>query len=414
METHIVIGAGYGDEGKGLITDALSHRAISQGQSVCVVRFNGGAQAGHTVQTPEGVRHVFHHFGAGALAGASTHLGQRFAVHPMFFQQERNALIDQGNTNISVDPRAILTLPFDVLINQAIERARGSDRHGSCGVGFGEAVHRNETGQPLHRIEIGQLPQLGVDGLSQRWEAIASTYVPRRLAELGLPANSIEQYLSDDTFYRFAEDCAYFLQHCAFALPSQLSADVFVLEGAQGLALDEQLGDFPFVTRSQTGLPWALEFLNQTASTQIHAQAWYLTRAYTTRHGAGPLAHEGLTPPPGFSDPTNEPNEFQGSLRLAPLDVEKLEARIQSDLSRAKILRGKVDLSLGLSVSCLDQMGGSVPLSDGRTRAADGFAAWLALRLGVEQLVQSWGPSRQTLSFSSCATPPLRPKVSAQ
>lgn len=59
MEAAVVIGANYGDEGKGLITDYL---AALDHSNTLVVRFNGGAQAGHTVQTPSGLRHVFSHF----------------------------------------------------------------------------------------------------------------------------------------------------------------------------------------------------------------------------------------------------------------------------------------------------------------------------------------------------------------
>jgi len=64
-----VIGANFGDEGKGLMTDVLASRAPSR---TLVVRANGGAQAGHTVVTPEGRRHVFGHVGSGALCGAPT------------------------------------------------------------------------------------------------------------------------------------------------------------------------------------------------------------------------------------------------------------------------------------------------------------------------------------------------------
>ena len=59
-----VIGANYGDEGKGLTTDYF---AAEHGSDALVVRFNGGAQAGHTVTTPDGGRHVFSHFGSGSI-----------------------------------------------------------------------------------------------------------------------------------------------------------------------------------------------------------------------------------------------------------------------------------------------------------------------------------------------------------
>ena len=78
----IVIGANWGDEGKGLVTDALAAQA---GPNTLVVRFNGGAQAGHTVTTPLGKRHVFSHMSSGTLAGASTHLSHFFITNHLFY-----------------------------------------------------------------------------------------------------------------------------------------------------------------------------------------------------------------------------------------------------------------------------------------------------------------------------------------
>jgi hypothetical protein len=90
---HAVIGAGYGDEGKGLMTDY--HVALS-GPGGIVVRFNGGAQAGHTVTTPGGQRHVFSHIGSGALAGAATCLSRHLICHPTLFFKEAAALRAAG------------------------------------------------------------------------------------------------------------------------------------------------------------------------------------------------------------------------------------------------------------------------------------------------------------------------------
>ena len=124
-----VIGSAYGDEGKGLAVDALTSRARRAREDVCVVRSNGGAQAGHTVVTPEGRRHVFSHIGAGALAGARTHLSRFFVVNPMVFGREATNLgahiLEQG---VTIDPRAPVTTPWDMLLNQGVERARGPAR----------------------------------------------------------------------------------------------------------------------------------------------------------------------------------------------------------------------------------------------------------------------------------------------
>ena len=73
----VVIGAGWGDEGKGATVDRLV-----RGPDDVVVRFNGGAQAGHTVFAPDGRRHVFHHVGSGAFHGAATYLSRHVVSKP--------------------------------------------------------------------------------------------------------------------------------------------------------------------------------------------------------------------------------------------------------------------------------------------------------------------------------------------
>src|ERR1041384_2446319 len=82
---YAVIGANWGDEGKGLITDYL---AAKEPDSSLVIRFNGGANAGHTVVTPAGLRHVFGHYGSGTLAGARTFLSRHFICNPILCNRE--------------------------------------------------------------------------------------------------------------------------------------------------------------------------------------------------------------------------------------------------------------------------------------------------------------------------------------
>lgn len=408
----VVIGGAYGDEGKGLVTDALTAATLREGKSPIVVRFNGGAQAGHTVVTPTGARHVFHHLGSGSLAGAPTHLAQRFVVHPMLFAQERAALEKLGaNTTVTVDPRARLTLPFDVMINQAIERQRGDARHGSCGVGFGETCQRNESLDAQHQLTVGDLTGMSHADLEQRWDAISQGYLPHRLKALGLPADALGTWpRRSGLLDRFIDDCAHFLEHVVLADPEDLQTDAWILEGAQGLAIDEDLGAFPFVTRSKTGLPWALEFLNQATSTDTPVTAWYLTRAYTTRHGAGPLPHETPWQPPGFEDQTNRPNAFQGTLRLAPLDLGSFADRVAQDLERSQSLLLGRPLTLGVSVSCLDQMGRTTPLADGTELPTVDVGKAVSSCVGATERLESHGPSRETMAkFTETTIPARRP-----
>ncbi len=91
----VVIGANFGDEGKGLVTDYFS----AQENSI-VVRFNGGAQAGHTVVRPDGVSHVHGHFGSGTLNGSPTYLSRHFVSHPHWFYEELELL-----KKIGIEPK---------------------------------------------------------------------------------------------------------------------------------------------------------------------------------------------------------------------------------------------------------------------------------------------------------------------
>ena len=126
----VVIGAQFGDEGKG---QAVAGEAAAAGGDGIVVRYNGGAQAGHTVVTPDGRRHVFSHVGSGAFSGAATFLSRWFVSHPMLFLKEQAALAALGvNPVVLIDPASPVTTPYDMLINQIVEQARGDGRHGSC------------------------------------------------------------------------------------------------------------------------------------------------------------------------------------------------------------------------------------------------------------------------------------------
>ena len=122
----VVIGAQFGDEGKGRLIDAY---AAPLGSQALVIRFNGGAQAGHTVVTPEGMRHVFSHIGSGALVGAATFLSRFFVCHPMLFRKEIESLAIQGvQPDVYVDPQSPVTTPYDMMLNQIIERERVDPR----------------------------------------------------------------------------------------------------------------------------------------------------------------------------------------------------------------------------------------------------------------------------------------------
>ena len=86
-----VIGGGYGDEGKGLVTGFWAQNL----RNPLVIRFNGGAQAGHSRELKDGRRHIFSHFGSGTFEGAPTFLSKYFVINPIQFRREHEAFVKE-------------------------------------------------------------------------------------------------------------------------------------------------------------------------------------------------------------------------------------------------------------------------------------------------------------------------------
>ncbi len=141
MRAYIVVDLGFGDSGKGLLTDYLTRHF----EAGVVVRYNGGAQAGHNVVAPDGRHHTFSQFGSGTfIPGVKTFLSRQVVIHPGALLVEGTILEKKGVpdafTRLRVSDRALVITPYHQAANRIKEIVRGADRHGSCGVGVGEAV----------------------------------------------------------------------------------------------------------------------------------------------------------------------------------------------------------------------------------------------------------------------------------
>lgn len=355
---HAVIGAGFGDEGKGLAVDKLTHSLLKEHDSVTVVRSNGGAQAGHGVELADGTRHVFHHVGSGSFAGGKTHLSRFFVSHPILFFKEIEELQKLGvNPVVSVDPRSPITTPYEMFLNQISEKLRGDERHGSCGLGFGETLEREEKGPSL------TFESLGYYDLKENLRNIREHWLPKRMDQIlsnigktrsDIPKRLMETILSDSLLDRFVDDAQAYYDFVGKRHDSNLSsADVVLFEGAQGLRLDQDLGHFPHVTRSNTGLQNMVSISKEAGIEEIIPV--YMTRCYVTRHGAGPLPNEQkMSRWVKVVDKTNVPNPWQGKIRLAPLNLDTLDSFIRRDINRVRGEGISIDSSIGMS--CLDQL----------------------------------------------------------
>jgi len=340
MRASAVIGACFGDEGKGLLTDYLSD------ENTLVVRFNGGGQAGHTVVTPDGKRHAFAHVGAGAFRGAHTFLSRYFLVDPRIWCEEMAELYPLGvRPIVYVDPDAFLVTPFDVFVNQELERSRGNQRHGSCGSGINETVTRCTESEVPTRVS-----DIATGALESKVSSLRA-YAFKRIKNMtgSNPSEYTEHLLnSPDVVDDWMESCAMFIQEVLLPENAPKGYSNVVFEGAQGLLLDEKHHYFPHVTRSRTGLTNVVPLCLSLGIRNL--DVYYVMRSYMTRHGAGPFPSEvhGLS----FFDDTNNHNAWQGTLRFGSFDEDLVRQAISRDLNT---VGRSVPISASACVTHVDQ-----------------------------------------------------------
>lgn len=331
----VVIGANFGDEGKGLMTDYFCHQSALRGENCIVVCHNGGAQRGHTADTPEGLHHVFHHFGSGTFTGAGTYLAEEFILNPMAFRQEWKELEKLGyKPTVYINPSCRTTTPFDMIINQILEESRSDGRHGSCGMGIFETIKRYEDG---YGYSASDLLRLSDRGKRESIEALRHTYLPKRFNELKIqPSKEWEEIINSDGLVdKFLEDLEF--MSGMVGVYSDIDAlenyQNIVFEGGQGLLLDQNNTEyFPHLTPSNTGLKNPREMILRLFP-NADIEVCYVTRPYLTRHGAGRIDNECSKEEinPNMEDLTNVPNPHQGSLRYGKMDVKELTKRVKKD-----------------------------------------------------------------------------------
>lgn len=277
----VVVGAQWGDEGKGKIVDVLAKDAD------WIARYQGGANAGHTVVVGD-EEFILHQIPSGVLhSGVRCVLGNGVVLDPVTFFEELDGLKARGCDvagQVLVSRRAHLVLSYHKLIDRAREESRGSGRIGTTGRGIGAAYE-------------DKVARIGI--------RVADLAVPERLRELveaGVERaqGTLRSLGSDERVDagRVLED----LSACRERLLA-MSADVgaalwkalssgerVLLEGAQGSMLDVDHGTYPFVTSSHTTAGGAATGVGL-GPTVIDAVLG-VVKAYTTRVGNGPLPTE--------------------------------------------------------------------------------------------------------------------------
>ncbi|MFY2558547.1 adenylosuccinate synthetase [Corallococcus terminator] len=347
---HVVVDLGFGDAGKGTLTDWLVRRHDAR----LVVRFNGGAQAGHNVVTDDGRHHTFSQLGAGTFVpGVATHLAHSTVFHPLALHVEAQYLADSGVPDglarVTVSERARVITPFHQAVGRLRELGRGENRHGTCGVGVGETVRdalahpeatvlagdlcrpavllrKARAAQERLRAEAADLRQSTPGHPDAARERLRAEFADVRLAALGHPDAAPELALLEDSDIpaRWVEAVRVIRPEQRVVgddwLGDRLRQGHTVFEGAQGVLLDEWRGFHPHTTWSTCTFDPALALLREQGfDGDVHRLG--VLRAYATRHGEGPFPSEEPSLAPSVPEPHNTAEGWQGGFRVGAFDA---------------------------------------------------------------------------------------------
>lgn len=264
MSVDVVVGLQWGDEGKGKISYVLSRGAEA------VARFQGGANAGHTIKIGE-TRYKFNMLPAGCLAGPRPVIASGCLLDPEAFEKELQLLQTSGHRHQPlVSMGAHIVFPMHRELDGRLESLRGSSAVGTTRRGIGPAY-----ADKMLRVGIRVGDLLFHSSLGEKVEFL------RRLhgVEPGVDFEKLEKLLRP-----FAGDVSGFLNEVVE------SGGRVLLEGAQGTLLDIDHGTYPYVTSSNTIS--ANGFVSTGLPISRKGQIIGVTKAYTTRVGAGPFPTE--------------------------------------------------------------------------------------------------------------------------
>jgi adenylosuccinate synthase len=336
---------GFGDSGKGVFVDALVRRLAAK----CVIRFNGGSQAGHNVvehsSNGSSRHHTFSQLGSGSFVpGVTTVLLHPFVLHPSALLVEINTLADKGIrdslSHLYIDARCRITTPYHQAAGCLREKLRAHQAHGTCGVGFGETVGHSIS-NPLDAISYSDLTQLNASDLLEKLERIRITLF--KVLHEDIKNRTLIQAIAEDENWQLLCDPAISVHwlkmiqvltsNCPARTQHEMiehvgSAEWVVFEGAQGVLLDEWNGFHPHTTWSTIhtdAVDVAGQFLGLTSGA-IHLG---VMRSYLTRHGHGPFPSESAALKM-IEEPHNTSVGWQGEFRRGHPDALLLRYGVQA------------------------------------------------------------------------------------
>jgi adenylosuccinate synthase len=280
MKNIVVLGAQWGDEGKGKVVDILSPYFD------IVARYQGGHNAGHTVRIKER-KFILHLIPSGILHEECTCvIGNGTVIYPKAFNTELQELKSLGidcESRLFISERANLILPYHMALEQAREEMLGDNRVGTTMRGIGPAYEDKaarkgiRAGDLLHPNVLKEKIRDNVAGANRELESIGA-------GSLNWEEVFNEYAEESSSLVRFIRDTATLLNAAA------RSGKSILLEGAQGTMLDVDHGTYPFVTSSSATAGGAATGTG--LSPRLITGVLGMAKAYTTRVGGGPFPTE--------------------------------------------------------------------------------------------------------------------------
>lgn len=282
MSAFIVLGAQWGDEGKGKMTDYLAEEAN------VVVRFQGGNNAGHTVVVGD-KEYKLHLIPSGILYDDKLNvIGNGVVVDPKALFDEIEYLEGVGvkvtPEKLIVSDRAQLIMPYHKTLDILKEKARGKNDIGTTGKGIGPCYT-----DKFERCGIRVCDLMHEDVFAEKLQEninMKNEYITK---VLGGEALNYDEILKE--YLEFAKKLRPFVQDTSVRVYNEIKADKAILfEGAQGMLLDIDYGTYPYVTSSNTTAGGVASGVG--IGPNMITNAVGITKAYTTRVGKGPFPTE--------------------------------------------------------------------------------------------------------------------------
>ena len=277
----VVLGAQWGDEGKGKIVDLLTERVSM------VARFQGGHNAGHTLVI-NGKKTVLHLIPSGILRdGVQCLIGNGVVLSPAALRQEIDELESEGvdvRSRLKISPATPLIMPYHIAVDQARERASGAKAIGTTGRGIGPAYEDKVARRSIRVADLmypGELPD----------KVRSAVDYHNFILTQWLKADGVDFQKVLDEALQYSEYLRPMIDDVSTLLfDARRNGDHILFEGAQGALLDIDHGTYPYVTSSNTTVGGAL------AGTGVGAcdidYVLGICKAYATRVGGGPFPTE--------------------------------------------------------------------------------------------------------------------------